>query len=90
MVLTKLAQTNPGLAGILEGSSAVTRGEHVLIKSANPAFEAFIRQPNQAGSLQQTIYDVADRKVKLGIFKGEATPPPKDPLAELAARAENL
>ncbi|MCL2445745.1 MAG: DNA polymerase III subunit gamma/tau [Oscillospiraceae bacterium] len=89
MVLAKLGETNPGLAGILQGSSAVTRGEHILIKSTNPAFEAFIRQPNQAGSLKQAIYDVSDRKVKLGIFKGDAAPP-KDPLAELAARAEKL
>ncbi|MCL2532501.1 MAG: hypothetical protein FWE40_10200, partial [Oscillospiraceae bacterium] len=78
-----------GLAGILEGSSAMTRGDIVLIKCNNPATELFIRRPENAEAIKEAIFQVSDRKVKLQIFKGEAAPP-KDPLAELAARAEKL
>jgi len=90
MVLARLVQTNPGLAGILEGSSAMTRGDIVLIKCNNPATELFIRRPENAEAIKEAIFQVSDRKVKLQIFKGDTTPPPKDPLAELAARAEKL
>jgi len=90
MVLAQLGQGNPGLAGILEGSSAMLRDDIVLIKCNNPATELFIRKPENAEAIKEAIFQVSDRKVKLKIFKGEATPPPKDPLAELAARAEKL
>jgi len=89
-VLDQLRGNNPALAGILEGSSAVSRGEFILIKCDNPAFGTFIRQPAHAGSLKETIYHITDRKVRLGIFKGEDPPPEKDPLVQLAERAQKL
>ena len=91
VVLDHLRSTSPALAGILEGSSAVSRGEFLLIKCNNPAFDSFIRQPTHSASLKDAIYHVADKKVRLGIFKDDnPTPPPKDPLAELAERAKSL
>jgi len=89
LVLTQLGQSNPGLSGILEGSGAMLRDDIVLIKCNNPATELFIRKPENAQAIKEAIFQVSDRKVKLKIFKGEAAPP-KDPLAELAARAEKL
>ena len=90
LVLDQLRANNPPLAGILEGSGAVSRGEFVLIKSQNPALASFVGQANHANTLKEAIYHVTDRKVRLGIFKGEDTPPPKDPLVALAERAQNL
>ena len=91
LILGHLRQTNPALSGILDGSAAYIRGEHVLIKSENPAFEAFIRQPIQANSLREAIYHVADRKVKLGLYKAPNQPAAaKDPLELLAERAKEL
>jgi len=90
MVLEQLRGDNPALAGILEDSSAVSRGEFVLVKSENPAFASFIRQATHANSLKETIYNITDRKVRLGIFKGHETAPSKDPLAQLAERAREF
>jgi len=90
-VLTHLRATSPALAGILDGSSAVSRGDFVLIKCNNPAFDSFIRQATHANNLKEAIYHVSDRKVRLGIFKGDDNIiPKKDPLAQLAERAKNL
>jgi len=90
LVLEHLRAAHPALAGILEGSGAISRGDFILIKSQNPAFATFIRQETHAGNLKEAIYQVTDRRVRLGLFKGDDTPPPKDPLAELAQRAQNL
>jgi DNA polymerase-3 subunit gamma/tau len=83
-VLEDLKESNPPLAGILDGSAAYTRGEFVLIKCDNPAFGAFIKQAIHANSLKETIFHVTDRKVRLGLYKNENRTAEKDPLAALA------
>jgi DNA polymerase-3 subunit gamma/tau len=82
-VLQRLQEQNPALAGILTGSSAVSRGDYVLIKCENPAFPAFIKQAIHANTLRETIYAITDRKVRLGIFRPpESTAAqPKSPTA---------
>ena len=91
-VLQKLQGENPALAGILSGSSAVSRGDFILIKCANPAFPAFIKQGIHANGLKEIIYHITDRNVRLGIFKppaaqtGEAA---EDPLARLQENYES-
>ena len=84
-VLQKLQGENPALAGILAGSSAVSRGDFILINCANPAFPEFIKQSRHANGLKEIIYNITDRKVRLGIFRPSAAKEPEavDPLARL-------
>ena len=84
-VLQTLQGENPALAGILAGSSAVSRGDFILINCENPAFPAFIKQSIHANGLKEIIYHITDRKVRLGIFKPSASKEPEaaDPLAKL-------
>jgi len=84
-VLQVLQGENPALAGILAGSSAVSRGDFILINCDNPAFPAFIKQSLHANGLKEIIYNITDRKVRLGIFKPSAAKEPEaaDPLARL-------
>ncbi|MDR2524788.1 MAG: DNA polymerase III subunit gamma/tau [Oscillospiraceae bacterium] len=89
-VLTALQTANPPLAGILAGSSAVTRDGFVLIKSENPAFPMFIKQSAQANSLKDAIANATGQSLRLGIFRPENEAPPKDPLAQLAEKAAEL
>jgi len=89
-VLGHLRKTNPPLSGVLDGSGAYIRGDYVLIKSVNPALGEFIRQTLHANSLLEAIYNTTDRKVRLGLYKAQPTAAPKDPLALLAQRAEDL
>jgi len=89
-VLEHLRANNPPLSGILEGSAAYIRGDFVLIKSENPALGSFIRQNVHAGSLKEAVYEVTDRKVRLGLYKAEGSAAPKDPLEMLAERAKEL
>jgi len=90
LVLERLRTDHPALAGVLEGSSAVSRGDIILIKCGNPACGAFVRQEIHANSLKETIYQVTDRRVRLQIHKGGDAQPSKDPLAQLAERAKEL
>jgi len=91
-VISNLRQSNPPLSGILDGSAAYIRGDFLLIKSDNPALGAFIRQNVHAASLKEAVFDTTDRKVRLGLYKGDDKPgaPPKDPLELLAERAKEL
>ena len=91
-IISHLRQSNPPLSGILDGSAAYIRGDFLLIKSDNAALGAFIRQNVHAASLKDAVYDVTDRKVRLGLYKGDDKPgaPPKDPLELLAERAKEL
>jgi len=90
LVLEQLRECNPPLAGILEGSTAFTRGDFVLIKCDNPVLGAFIKQTIHANSLKETIYLVTDRRARLGLYKGPQQEALKDPLAMLAQRAEEM
>jgi len=91
-VLEYLRRSNPPLSGILDGSAAYLRGEYVLIKSTNPVLGSFIRQSLHAGSLKEAIFEVTDRRVRLGLYKADemADAPVKDPLEMLAERAKGL
>ena len=89
-VLALLQSANAPLAGILAGSSAFRRGEHILIKSENPTLSMFISQGLHAQSLKSAIEQVTGEKPRLGVFRQEGDAPPKDPLARLAERAQML
>ena len=89
-VIEHLRGRNPPLSGILDGSAAYIRGDYVLIKSGNPALIDFIKQSVHASSLKEAVYHVTDRKVRLGLYRGDAGEAKKDPLEMLAERARNL
>ncbi|MDR2687836.1 MAG: DNA polymerase III subunit gamma/tau [Oscillospiraceae bacterium] len=91
-VISHLRQGNPPLSGILDGSCAYLRGDFLLVKSDNPALGAFIRQNVHAASLKDAVHHIADRKVRLGLYKAGEKPgaAPKDPLELLAERAKGL
>ena len=89
--LAILGETDKPLRGLLAGSSAVLRGDFVLINSFNPTLDQFIRIDTHRRALSEAIYKAAGRKYRLGIFKGEqkkeTTGGKKDPLDDFMKKA---
>ncbi len=89
--LAILGETDKPLRGLLAGSSAVLRGDFVLINSFNPTLDQFIRIDTHRRALSEAIFKAAGRKYRLGIFKGEAkqetTGGKKDPLDDFMKKA---
>ena len=97
-VLSELTKTNMPLWGVLSGSSAVIRGDYVLIKSDNPTLSAFIKTGGNARDVKEAVLRVTGRKYRLGLYSGNASPKasvqptqaPKDPLENLINRAKDM
>ncbi len=89
--LAILGETDKPLRGLLAGSSAVQRGDFVLINSFNPTLDQFIRIDSHRKALSEAIYKAAGRKYRLGIFKGEVKQEKpgtkKDPLDDFMKKA---
>ncbi|MBQ7957990.1 MAG: DNA polymerase III subunit gamma/tau [Clostridia bacterium] len=89
--LAILGETDKPLRGLLAGSSAVLRGDFVLINSFNPTLDQFIRIDTHRRALSEAIYKAAGRKYRLGIFKGETKQQSptgkKDPLDDFMKKA---
>ncbi len=89
--LAILGETDKPLRGLLAGSTAILRGEFVLINSFNPTLDQFIRIDTHRRALSEAIYKAAGRKYRLGIFKGEAkketTGAKRDPLDDFLKKA---
>ena len=97
--LERLATIDRPLVPHMKDSSAVVRGDLLLIKSENPMLERFLQTGSHANCIVRAVYDVTGVKYKLGIFNSnQAAPnggtqpqtPKKDPLADLLSRAETL
>ncbi len=97
--LERLATIDRPLVPHMQNSSAVVRGDLLLIKSENPMLERFLQTGSHANCIVRAVYDVTGVKYKLGIFNsnqaasnGGTQPqtPKKDPLADLLSRAETL
>lgn len=97
--LERLATIDRPLVPHMQNSSAVVRGDLLLIKSENPMLERFLQTGSHANCIVRAVYDVTGVKYKLGIFNSnQAAPnggtqpqtPKKDPLADLLSRAETL
>ncbi len=83
-VLQEINQTDRPLTGILAGSSAFVRGEHLLIKCDNPTFPQFIKTGIHAGALRDAVLKVTGRKYRLGIYRSpDNSQKARDPLADL-------
>lgn len=96
-VLSELTKTNMPLWGVLTGSSAVIRGDHVIIVSDNPTLSAFIRTGTNARDVKEAVYRVTGKKYRLGLQgtnaateAQEAPKAKKDPLSELIGRAKDM
>ncbi|MBE6783502.1 MAG: DNA polymerase III subunit gamma/tau [Ruminococcaceae bacterium] len=89
--LAILGETDKPLRGLLAGSSAVLRGDFVLINSFNPTLDQFIRIDTHRRALSEAIYKATGRKYRLGIFKGETKQEmpsaKKDPLEDFLKKA---
>lgn len=68
-VMKRINEINPPLYGVLSGSSAVRRGEFLLIDSPNTILKTFLKQKNMARDIRQSIYDVTGEGLKIGLFR---------------------
>lgn len=97
-VLSELTKINMPLWGVLNGSSAVIRGDYVLIKSDNPTLSAFIKTGGNAKDVKEAVLRVTGKRYRLGLYSGAASPKaatqpvavPKDPLENLISRARDM
>ena len=99
-VLSELTNINMPLWGVLNNSSAVIRGDYVLIKSDNPTLSAFIKTGGNARDVKEAIIRVTGKRYRLGLYSGASPSPkmnaqqpaqaPKDPLENLISRAKDM
>ena len=99
-VLSELTKTNMPLWGVLTGSSAIIRGDYVLIKSDNPTLSAFIKTGGNARDVKEAVLRVTGKRYRLGLYNGASAPKmasqqptphtPKDPLENLISRAKDM
>ena len=80
-VLSLLSESNKPLWGVLMNSTAVLRGDFVLIQSENPALPLFIKSGNHARDIREAVQRVTGVKLRLGIF---SQPKPAQPQQEQA------
>lgn len=89
-VLQEINLTDRPLTGILSGSSAFIRGDHLLIKCDNPTFPQFIKAGIHAAALREAVMKITGKKYRLGIYKGsDNSQKARDPLAELVNKINN-
>ena len=93
--LERLAAIDRPLVPHMRGSSAVERGDLLLIQSDNPLLEQFLQTGSHANCIMRAVYDVTGKKYRIGIFhapRAAAAPavPKKDPLENLLSRAQTL
>ncbi|MBQ8783111.1 MAG: DNA polymerase III subunit gamma/tau [Clostridia bacterium] len=89
-VIQEIQQTDRPLTGILTGSSAFIRGDHLLIKCDNPTFPQFIKTGIHAAALREAVTKVTGRKYRLGIYRSpDNSQKARDPLAELINKINN-
>ncbi len=89
-VIQEIQLTDRPLTGILTGSSAFIRGDHLLIKCDNPTFPQFIKTGIHAAALREAVTKVTGRKYRLGIYRSpDNSQKARDPLAELINKINN-
>jgi len=79
-VLETLAESCPPLYGVLMGSTATIRGEHVLIATANEMFKTLVSRDGNHRVLTDAIRKTTGRDYRIGLKK--IVPPPTDGAAE--------
>ncbi|MBR3150319.1 MAG: DNA polymerase III subunit gamma/tau [Eubacterium sp.] len=78
------------LFGILNGSSAFTKGEFFVIDTQNDAFRNFIKNPIHAREIKKALVEVTGRQYKLMLFKKKENEnaQKRDPLEDLISKAQ--
>lgn len=94
-VLMELTSLNMPLWGVLQNSSAVIRGDRVLIISDNPTLSQFIRTGTNARDVKEAVWRVTGKKFRLGLANSSAAPqqeqkPKRDPLENLISSAQDM
>ena len=94
-VLSILSESNKPLWGVLMNSTAVLRGDFVLIQSENPALPMFIKSGSHARDIREAVQRVTGKKLRLGIFSRPKAEQPKpeqpktSPLDEILQKAKD-
>lgn len=89
-VLSALSESNKPLWGVLMNSTAVLRGDIVLIQSENPALPMFIKSGNHARDIREAVQRAAGKKLRLGIFSRPKAEPAAEPQKQQNALDEIL
>ena len=66
-VLERLRETSAPLFGVLEHTTAVISGTHVIIYTDNPLFKVLLAGGNNKTALFQAIAEVTGKRYKLGV-----------------------
>ena len=88
-ILEDLAQADAPLCGVLNASSAIVRGGHVLVDAPNSLFPSLIRQQSHRKALVESIRKITGEPYKVGVFKKSLAKAPKadDPFDEILRNA---
>lgn len=90
-VLDELNNLDKPLKSLLMGSSAFTRGIHVLIRSSNPVLAKLIKQGGHASSLNEAIRRVTGQDYKAAVYNSpvKQEEQQKDPLSGLVEKMDD-
>ena len=92
-VLELLSQRSKPLFGLLCSTTAVLRGEIILIVSSNAALGKFLNENSYRNVILQAVYDVTGKKYRLGISHSKPdqskNQTKKDPLDGLINKLQN-
>lgn len=90
-ILDILAQTCPPLCGGLQGSTAVKRGDMVLIQTDNDLFRILVARDGNKKLLSEAIMKATGTKYRIGLKKSApAAAPADDPLAAFIRNSRQM
>ena len=91
-VLETLSSTCPPMYGVLVGSTAVLRGDYVLIETDNELFKSLVGRDGNKALLADAVRGVTGRAHRIGIKKKAAAPAASgsDPLADFIRNSREL
>ena len=91
-VLESLSASCPPLYGVLLGSTAVVRGDMVLISAPNDMFRSLVTRDGNKAALTAAIRAVTGRPCRIGIRKTVPLPAKEenDPLAAFIRSSREL
>ena len=91
-ILAILRQTNPLIAGVLQGSCAYVEGDRLLIDAKNEQFRSLCNGANSVyrDSIRNAASKVLGKVYKLGPYKPKAQSASTDPLEAFANKLEQL
>lgn len=83
-------KTDIALFAVLNGASAMVKGEHFVIDSPNPTIKEFIAIPTHASAIRQAVTELTGVRMKLAVAKkNTAVAQKRDKLEDLINQAQN-